>query len=571
MLKNLSIKVKLITFALTMILIISGMGGVGFFYLRKGNNDMTGMYYDRLIPIKQLNNIRVNIRAIEGNVLYMVLTATENVNHQALIDDNDRRAEEIVELWDDYKLTELLSYELERVPRFEKLFGEAIELREILSERILNRDVTGAKKVLDSYREKINEVNVVMHELAEFNENTADAINTQNDQDYSTALRIVMVSIALAIATALIISTVIILGITKPIGILKRELDHLVERGGDLTQSIKIDSKDEIGELATSVNQFLSNLRGIISGIIMESGAAEDSVKQLNARIASLNSGVEEVSATTEELSAAMEQTAASTEEMNATALEIERATQSIAEKAEDGAKSSQEIHRKSSNLTETFTKSIEEANAIFNSVRLSLENAIVKAQAVNEINVLSDSVLQITSQTNLLSLNAAIEAARAGEAGKGFAVVADEIRKLAEESKNTVTKIQNVTSIVTESVGNLSSNASQLLNFVNDKVMADYNIILKGANEFQSDAVYLDDLVGDFSATSEELLSSIISVIKVIEEITSATNEGANGTTNIAVKTSEIVMDSSAVLKEAENVRRNLDNVVESVSKFRV
>ncbi|MDH8679002.1 methyl-accepting chemotaxis protein [Fusibacter bizertensis] len=571
MLKNISVRVKLIAFALIMIIAGAGIGGIGYYYLNKGNEDMTSMYYDRLIPIKQLNNIRVHIRAIESNTIYMVLTAAEDEDQQIYIADNNQKSEEIKTLWSAYKSTKLLPYEEERISLFEQRLGEAADIREKLYKEIQNGDLRNAKNTLITYREKTLEVNTVMKELAEFNESTADAINSQNDKDFSIAIKVVIRTIISAVIISLAISYLIIKSITKPIGILKLELDNLVERGGDLTQSIQIDSKDEIGSLAKSVNQFLSNLRVIISGIIMESGSAEDSVNKLNNRISNLNGGVEEVSATTEELSAAMEETAASTEEMNATALEIERATQSVAEKAEDGAKASQEIHRKASKLTETFKKSIEEANDIFNNVRGNLENALVKAQAVNEINVLSDSVLQITAQTNLLSLNAAIEAARAGEAGKGFAVVADEIRKLAEESKSTVTKIQNVTSIVTESVGNLSSNASELLNFVSTKVMNDYQAMLMGANDYQNDAIYLDGLVGDFSATSEELLSAIISVIKVIEEITSATNEGANGTTNIAVKTSEIVLDSNAVLKEAENVKQNLDNVVESVSKFKV
>ena len=571
MLKNTSVKLRLIIFAAIMFLFIGAIGAIGYYYLHKSNEEIITMYNDRLIPIKQLNAIRAHLRAIEGDMLYLVLKTDDTSEHQEYLGDINQRIDEMAALWNQYKTTELLPYEEERIPKFDQAYLEDEEFRAEVLKEIQAGDKAGAELALEPYRAKLYELNILMKELTEFNEDTADVINSKNSADYKMAVSILICSIIAALSIAIVIAGLIITSIIKPIAVLKKELDNLVERGGDLTKHIEINSKDEIGALALSTNSFLHNLREIISGIITESNSAEDAVDKLNLNIVNLNGGVEDVSATTEELSATMEETAASTEEMNATSLEIERAAQSIAEKAEDGARASQEIHRRANKLTEEFTKSIEEATSIFENVRANLESALEKAQAVNQIDILSDAILQITSQTNLLALNAAIEAARAGEAGKGFAVVADEIRKLAEDSKNTVTQIQEVTAIVTDSVKNLSSNAAQLLDFVNTKVTNDYNAMLDGAKGYQNDAVYLDELIGDFSATSEELLSSIINVIQVIEEVTNATSEGANGTANIANKTSEIVIEANGVVKQADNVKQNLENVIERVSKFEV
>ncbi len=143
----------------------------------------------------------------------------------------------------------------------------------------------------------------------------------------------------------------------------------------------------------------------------------------------------------------------------------------------------------------------------------------------VEHIGVLSDSIMNITSQTNLLSLNAAIEAARAGEAGKGFSVVAGEIRKLAEQSKDTIIQIQLVTSEVIEAVRELSDSSSDLLNFVSNQVTEDYEEFMNVGNRYSEDSDYVDSIMTDFSATTEELLSSIQSMTQVISEVANASS----------------------------------------------
>ncbi|MBO0563317.1 methyl-accepting chemotaxis protein, partial [Clostridium botulinum] len=166
---------------------------------------------------------------------------------------------------------------------------------------------------------------------------------------------------------------------------------------------------------------------------------------------------------------------------------------------------------------------------------KVELERAIESSKVVEQINVLSESIMEITSQTNLLALNAAIEAARAGEAGKGFSVVADEIRKLAEQSKDTVTEIQSITVKVIESVKNLSDSSSNLLTFVSTDMDNDYKTMLNVADKYSEDASFVDTLVTDFSSTSEDLLASLQDVLKTIEGVAQAASEGAGGTTDIA------------------------------------
>lgn len=351
--------------------------------------------------------------------------------------------------------------------------------------------------------------------------------------------------------------------------------DHLkVISTGDFTHSSPkelLGRKDEIGVLSKAIDTMQQSVKEVVKGVVHESQNVENTVIATGQAISELTSQIEEVSGTTEELSASMEETAASGEEMSASATEIERAVGSIALKAQQGAISAGEISRRASTLNQSAVSSKNSAQTIYQNTQDKMIKAIEESKAVDKINVLSDAILEITSQTNLLALNAAIEAARAGEAGRGFAVVAEEIRKLAENSKSTVNEIQNVTKIVVSSVGNLSESSAGVLEFINNQVLKDYENMLEISEQYNKDAEFVDSLVTDFSATSEELTASIQEMAKVIEEIAQAANQGAEGTTIIAQKSITVVEKTDEVMKQADLSRESSENLKQMVSRFRV
>ena len=327
--------------------------------------------------------------------------------------------------------------------------------------------------------------------------------------------------------------------------------------------------KDEFAVIIKAEETARKQFRDIISNVMEESKKVKVAVDEANLNIIELGNQIDEISATTQELSAGMEETAASSEEMNATSTEIEKATEDIARKAAEGSLTADAISKKAQNLTSTISISQENSHEIFSSVKDNLNLAISNSKSVDKINVLADAILQITSQTNLLALNAAIEAARAGEAGKGFAVVADEIRKLAEDSNKTATEIQSITKIVINAVENLSDSSYKLLEFMSKDVDKDYQLMINSSSEYNNDAAIINNLVTDFSATSEELLASIGNMLKTINEVTISTNEAANGTSHIAIKASEIVDKASNVTKEINSTMESADVLNEVVSKF--
>jgi len=196
---------------------------------------------------------------------------------------------------------------------------------------------------------------------------------------------------------------------------------------------------------------------------------------------------------------------------------------------------------------------------------------AIIESKEVNNILVLSDTILQITAQTNLLALNAAIEAARAGDSGRGFAVVADQVRKLADDSKNAANQIQKITKSVVASVTNLSTSSEEVLNFIDKQVLKDYVTLTEIGEQYHKDSEFVDELVTDLSATAEELSSSLQEIIRTINDVTSAASEGAEGTSNIADKSRIVVEKADQVVEQSEFSKKSSDALIDLVRKFKI
>ncbi len=343
---------------------------------------------------------------------------------------------------------------------------------------------------------------------------------------------------------------------------------------GDFTITLPAgyeERRDDFGNLSRDLEGMKNSVAKLVGNTKQEADNIIGIVEHINNNMKDLNGNIEDVAATTEELAASMEETAASAEEMSNTSTEIETASKTIAEKSQDAALQVVEISKRAEGTKSDVELTQKKTKELQQEIAGKLQQALEQAKIVSQINMLSDSIMKITAQTNLLALNASIEAARAGESGKGFAVVADEIRQLAEQSKKAVGRIQEVTQEVTLAVENLSGSAGSLLNFVSSDITESFERLAGVASAYMDDAIYIDGIITDFSATSEELLSSIQNIMTSVGEVAHAAGEGAVGTGDIAEKISSITDMSNEVTKQVEASRESTERLKVEIANFRI
>lgn len=385
------------------------------------------------------------------------------------------------------------------------------------------------------------------------------------------------------VTTALIVSAVIliagciityIIGNTIGIGFSKIRKDLEDIENGKFNHSYDIkymNRKDEIGAISKSYSNMQTRIKGIILSIKEEIFKIEHSSEDSLLSVNEVYNNIGNISVTTEELSAGMEETAASTQEMNASIHNIESEVDEVARKAEHGENIVKEIKKRAEQLQQEALESQKNTMSIFESTNENLRNSIKKSNAIEEIKALSQSILHITSQTNMLALNASIESARAGEAGKGFAVVAHEIGNLAVNSKEAATQIENITTEVSEAVQALVKDAATLLDYVEHTVIHDYGVLVHTGEQYYTDANTVNEMVTEIKRISDQLQTSIHYVKQAIQEVTAASNQGAEGASVISEESASIVTQAEEVVKQTKANKESVDVLNEMVQFFQI
>ena len=334
-------------------------------------------------------------------------------------------------------------------------------------------------------------------------------------------------------------------------------------------ESDKLNRRDEIGQLYKSFQLIKEKLRAFMLDMDSSVAINQEIYNETMEKLQFLVSQAEDTSATTEELSAGMEETAASTLSINSSASEIDLALSDFAAKVDDGANTSSSISTKAESLSYQFIEAKNKSLDIYDRSKIEINNAIESSKEVSKINTLTNAILSISEQTSLLSLNASIEAARAGEAGRGFAVVAGEIGKLANNSNATVEEIQIVTTNITSAVSQLIDRVTNVMDFLENDVIKDYELMVDAVNNYKEDGHFLNNIITDLSATSEELAATVNEISTSIKEISTTVEESTKATTNIAEKNLgmvEAISNINEIMERNKDVSAKLEEIVSQV-----
>lgn len=215
---------------------------------------------------------------------------------------------------------------------------------------------------------------------------------------------------------------------------------------------------------------------------------------------------------------------------------------------------------------------SMEETGTKVQEILSVLNQAIEDSKSVDKVNSLANEILSISSQTNLLALNASIEAARAGEAGKGFAVVADEIRQLAESSRDTTNRIQEINVVVTNAVHNLAGHANNLVEYLNEAILPEFGKFVESGVQYRENATYIEGVMNEFTVKTDDLKRAMDEIADSISTITDAIDEGARGVNGAAESTQMLVVDMEKInsrMDANENIAGVLQKGTNMFTKF--
>ena len=370
---------------------------------------------------------------------------------------------------------------------------------------------------------------------------------------------------------AILILTIIVSRITKGLMQVNAKIYDLVHNEGDLTQKLDVRSGDELELIAGNVNELLAYIRKIMIGISSGSMRLMSSSRKMVDHLSSADESITDVSATMQEMSAAMEETTSSLNQITEAIDEIYSSVERIAGNADAGKVSSQEMESRASGANDAAAEGEKKANIETEKMAASLNEKIAKSKSVEQIEILTSNIIEITEQTNLLALNASIEAARAGEAGRGFAVVADEIGKLAGNSADAAAKIRQVSADVIQAVDELAEGSQQMIEFVCNSTEEGFGGLVATSENYATDANMMRAMMEQFAQTAEELRSTMDGIRESISAVNIAVEESAKGIAGVSESSVQLTGNVNDIQSEASDNNGIAEDLATEVGKFKL
>lgn len=370
---------------------------------------------------------------------------------------------------------------------------------------------------------------------------------------------------------AILILTIIVSRITKGLMQVNAKIYDLVHNEGDLTQKLDVRSGDELELIAGNVNELLAYIRKIMIGISSGSMRLMSSSRKMVDHLSSADESITDVSATMQEMSAAMEETTSSLNQITEAIDEIYSSVERIAGNADAGKVSSQEMESRASGANDAAAEGEKKANIETEKMADSLNEKIAKSKSVEQIEILTSYIIEITEQTNLLALNASIEAARAGEAGRGFAVVADEIGKLAGNSADAAAKIRQVSAEVIQAVDELAEGSQQMIEFVRNSTEEGFGGLVATSENYATDANAMRAMMEQFAQTAEELRSTMDGIRESISAVNIAVEESAKGIAGVSESSVQLTGNVNDIQSEASDNNGIAEDLATEVGKFKL
>lgn len=386
----------------------------------------------------------------------------------------------------------------------------------------------------------------------------AKSARAQLSAVYRSAMFTSIIFIVISVVSLLIVVLSVSLKVIAPLMMAQRELAEIIrsidQRQGDLTKRVRVKGGDEIVALGSGINVFMEKLQSIFKILTDNTQTMDEVVNEVLNSVHTSNESVSDMSALTEELTASMEQMSMNAETINHNTTAVKEEVNTIADKTNEINEYSKQMKEHADQMEIAARDNMEITGAKVKQILTVLQQAIEDSGSVNQIDSLSGEILKIASQTNLLALNASIEAARAGEAGKGFAVVATEISELAAASSQTANRIQEINAVVTEAVHNLADHANDLVAYMNENILPEFEGFVRSGEEYKKNATFIQDTMEDFAKMTDNLQRTMESIAQSIDAITTSIQEGVDGVNQTADSTQILLEDMNKISSKMDD-----------------
>jgi methyl-accepting chemotaxis protein len=557
--KKVKIWQKIVGSFILISLLVGIVGIIGIRNMKTINDRSISMYNENLIPVNELQSIRSNSGFLwadlwkmkdemDSSVISKISNSIDNMNKQ---DDIYLK---------DYLKFKLTSDENKIYKEFDAGLLESRDLQGQYIKSITEGNSSQAELLLKQIEPIVATMDSDLMKLVDIHLTEAKQTNNKNAVTYKSVNLTMLIFMIISLVFSLFLGLYISYWLSRR---MKAVIVYMNNFGqGDLTKTIEIHTEDELGDMRNSINKAAENIKNLVAEIISSTQEMSASSEELSATTEEVLSTIENIQASTGEILRGNESLNSSVEEVTASAQEIEVSTHELAKKAEQGNESSVQIGRRAKDVSDAGANASKVANEIYQEKYTNIMNAIEDAKVVSEIKVMADSIGNIAAQTNLLALNASIEAARAGDAGKGFAVVAEEVRKLAEQSNDSVENIRKIINKVQLAFDNVTGNSIDVLKFIEDRVKPDYVMLEESGAKYKQDAELVSDISKEISHSTKSIAEVIETISASMQEVTAITEESNAGT-------SMIIDNISQTTKAIENIASSAQSQAELAEKL--
>lgn len=383
---------------------------------------------------------------------------------------------------------------------------------------------------------------------------------------------------ALFVINILIVAIVFFIlyrNLIKPARKSRSQTQDIVEKlqagNGDLTERIPVRVNDEIGALSNGINEMMGELHGVMTMLGGHAEILQEAAQNVAVNVRRSEEEIQNVSATMEEMSATSQETSASLSQVTNKMDDIADLVTGVYKQAMEQTAASESIVNKVQDMRDSAIAARDKSDIVTEDIVSALEDCIISARKVESIHDLVSDILSISDQTNLLSLNASIEAARAGEAGKGFAVVADEISKLAKDSSDAASHIQDVSDEVISAVNALAAKANEMSEILKTSNSEGRESAVAMTDAYQEDINNMAKSMEEFAENSQNVQEAIVKMKEAIDAISIAMEETADGITHVTSATVDITNSMNDIQDDAERNRQISQELYDEVHKFKL